>query len=227
MNWLNLRLTVLRSAEYIGCEPTARATWLNVLAYSAEQENGGRIAGARRWKDRQWQQTCGVTLAEVEGSNPLLLWDGDDLIVWGYPAEKEAEVQAKREGGMKGGRRSGEARREPLGEAELQAVAKLKSSSLRREGEGKEKGKEGEREDAALPTLAQAIAFGGTAGIPAENCERYHRSLSENNGWIRGGLMVNWRSKFKRWNEEDKTNSRPSRNGHADTSKPKRHEDNI
>lgn len=120
MNWLNIYTPTLRAPEFIGSEPTARATWLYVFAYCAEQENGGVIIGARGWKDRQWQQTCGVTLAEVEASSPLLKWRDQDLILHAYPMQKEAEVQrmrelgslrtegkalAARENGKKGGRK--------------------------------------------------------------------------------------------------------------------------
>ncbi len=151
MNWLNLQVSVVRSPEYVGCEPVQRATWLNVLAYSAEQENHGRIEGARAWKDRQWQQTCGVTLAEVNDAAPLLSWDGATLIVWAYPVEREVEVQAKREGGKRGGLLSGKSRarnsnRESNEEADQQAIREAEtklngstpSSTPSTEGNGKE-----------------------------------------------------------------------------------------
>ena len=129
MIYFTLRVSTLRSPEYIGSEPTARATWLNLLAYCCEQENGGVIPVCSGWKDRQWQQTCGITLTEAQEQSPLWQWDGHDLIVSFYPADKQAEIEAKREGGRRGGRRSGETRRqadrqaqpEPSGEAELQA----------------------------------------------------------------------------------------------------------
>jgi hypothetical protein len=153
LNWLNLQVSLVRSPEYVGCDPVQRATWFNVLAYSAEQENHGRISGARQWKDRQWQQTCGVTLAEVEGAGPLLEWDGDSLVVWAYPTEKQAEVQAKREGGKKGGERSAAARAEASAKQSQKLPAELPPSSASSNGsssastegkgrEGKDKGKE-------------------------------------------------------------------------------------
>lgn len=112
MNWLNLQTSTLRAPEYIGSEPVARATWLNVLAYCCEQENGGRIVGGNLWKDRQWQQTCGVTLGEVVGARVLITVDGNDIVVWNYPVDKEAEVASKRRVGKLGGEASGKARRE-------------------------------------------------------------------------------------------------------------------
>lgn len=147
MNWLNLQISIVRSPEYVGCEPVQRATWFNVLAYSAERENGGRIEGAKTWKDRQWQQTCGVTLAEVEAAAPLLTWEGNDLIVWSYPTEKQAEIQAKRKAGQESGRKRGAHQQAPQAPDDSSANSSA-SGSASTEGEGnrKENGKEGEIE---------------------------------------------------------------------------------
>lgn len=96
MEWLNIKIATLRAPEYIGSKPVERATWINVFAYSCEQENGGRLAGAASWKDRQWQQACGVTSREVRAADKLLRVEGDDVLVYAYPLEKQAEVQARR-----------------------------------------------------------------------------------------------------------------------------------
>jgi hypothetical protein len=161
MNWLNLQVSVIRAPEYVGSEPVQRATWLNVLAYSAEHENGGRIAGARGWKDRRWQQTCGVTQAEVEAAGDLLRWDGDDLVVWAYPVEKEVELKAKREGGRRGGLKSGEARGEAPGEAadeeERSSASSIASRTPSTEGKGREE--EGNGKEPPTPR-------GGSAATP-------------------------------------------------------------
>lgn len=117
MIYFTLRVSTLRSPEYIGSEPTARATWLNLLAYCCEQENGGTIPACSGWKDRQWQQTCGITLAEAQDQSSLWSWDASDVVVAFYPADKQAEIEAKREAGRRGGRRSGQARKEAILEA--------------------------------------------------------------------------------------------------------------
>lgn len=96
MEWLNLEVSVIRRPEYVACDPVARATWLNVLAYCVEQENGGRVTGAKAWRDRQWQQTCGVMAREVSQAAPLLKFQGSDLVVLFYPSEKQREIEAKR-----------------------------------------------------------------------------------------------------------------------------------
>lgn len=115
MEWINLRVATIRQSEYVGSEPISRATWFNVLAYCIEQENDGVIPGAAQWRDRQWQQACGVMAKEVRDATPLLHFVGDDLHVWHYPSEKQDEVQARREAGRKGGQRSGRIRAKQKG----------------------------------------------------------------------------------------------------------------
>jgi len=112
VNWINLEVCTLRAEEYIGAEPLARATWLNVLAWCCEQENGGRIVNAATWGDRRWQQTCGVTKAEVFSAAPLLVWDGEDVVVWNYPKDKEEQVRHNRNVGAKGGKATTQAKTE-------------------------------------------------------------------------------------------------------------------
>jgi len=103
MNYLNLNISTLRAPEFLGSDPVARATWLCVVGYCIDQENNGRIAACKGWKDRQWQQTCGVTLDEVNASVPLLAWDGDDLTVWRYPLAHQAKCETNRANGKAGG----------------------------------------------------------------------------------------------------------------------------
>lgn len=103
MNWINIKTSDLRAPQFIGSDPTARGTWVAVLGYCYEQENGGLIAGCKTWKDRQWQQVCGVTREEIDGAQSLMGWQDDDLKVWGYPSDLEDEIKRKREAGRKGG----------------------------------------------------------------------------------------------------------------------------
>ena len=104
MNWLNIHTDTLRSEEYLGADPVERATWLSLLGWCATQENGGLIKDAIEWKDRKWQQVCGITKAEVEIESELYAFNKRDLLVRYYPGESEAAVIAKRLAGKKGGR---------------------------------------------------------------------------------------------------------------------------
>jgi hypothetical protein len=103
MEWLNIRLTQLSAPEYLRSDPTERATWLQLLAHCAGQENGGTIRDCADWKDRVWQQIAGVTLKEVKATCRLWTWDGTDLHVWGYPGEKERLIRFNRATGRTGG----------------------------------------------------------------------------------------------------------------------------
>lgn len=151
MNFINLHTDFLRSETYLGAEPIERATWLNLLAWCASQENGGVIKGAKTWTDRKWQQLCGITLKEVETMSELYAFSGDNLVVFSYPVEKEAEVKAKREAGKKGGRPKKTKTLEPSKNKEEKphGCDKLSSDSnhqperaeTEREGKEKDKGK--------------------------------------------------------------------------------------
>lgn len=166
MNWLNIEMRVLRAPEYIGSEPVQRATWLQLLAYCAEQENSGVIRDSAVWKDRRWQQTCGVTLQEVMQPCDLWTWKGNHLHVWSYPHSKQQEVQAKRTAGHKGGKESGKSRTRPstneahretqlqaeleaTNEAQLQTPHEAELERKGKEGEGERNIKEAEEEAAA------------------------------------------------------------------------------
>lgn len=104
MQYINMHTDTLRSSEYIGSSPAERGTWFSVLGWCVTQENGGRMVGAALWKDRQWQQTCGVTLREVRSASRLLNIEGDDVVVVFYPIDKEEIVRKKREVASHGGR---------------------------------------------------------------------------------------------------------------------------
>jgi hypothetical protein len=71
------------------------------MMYCCQNENGGRIEGARQWTTKQWY-TNG--LDPIEGESQLWTWDGNDLIVANYPHRKEKAVKAYRANGCKGGR---------------------------------------------------------------------------------------------------------------------------
>ena len=104
MNWINIHTDTLRSEAYLGADPVERATWLNLLAWCCAQENGGVIEDCREWKDRMWQQLCGVTKSEVETDTRLYSFEGQNLVVEFYPEDMEQKVKKLRSNGRKGGR---------------------------------------------------------------------------------------------------------------------------
>lgn len=110
MNWLNIKTSDLSSPEYIGSEPVSRATWLSVMGYCAVQENSGIIRNCKGWADRQWQQICGITCAEIEASKLLMTWRGNDLVVSFYPLDQQEKYRNKRKAGKTGGSVTSEAK---------------------------------------------------------------------------------------------------------------------
>ena len=203
MKWLNIEISILRSPDYVGAEPVERATWLNLLAYCADQENGGVIRNCRSWKCRQWQQTCGITSAEAQLEAQLYQWCGDDLLVCHYPVSKEAELRAKREAGAKGGKASGRAR----SEAQLEAVLE---ADLERKGKGKGNGKEMEdgepvpAEVVQTPSLDEFKAAAAMLMVEEDIAEEiWHdnesRAIAPSGHWTgwNGQPIHNWRSNLK------------------------------
>lgn len=148
MDWLNLHTSILDSENVVGSDPVDRGSWLMLLRYCIGQENGGLIADCAAWKDRKWQQLARVTLAEVKRESDLWQWAGVDLVVWGYPLDKETQVKAKREIAKTNGGRGGRPKTNPAETHVGSDVGSKKQPSLvifgkaEEEGEGKEKEKE-------------------------------------------------------------------------------------
>jgi hypothetical protein len=157
MKWLNIDITILRSPDFIGVDPVARATWLCLLGYCVDQENGGTIADCEQWGDRRWMQTCAVTRAEIDASKPLAWWADSALVIAHYPIDKEMEVKAKRESGKKGGRPKAITNNKPCGLASDNHMVQKTENG--KEGEGERKGKECKEKDIIIvPAIAEPKA---------------------------------------------------------------------
>ena len=243
MNWINLKISIIREPAYVGAEPVQRATWLNLLAYCCEHENGGVIKDAAAWKCRQWQQTCGVMLEEVRSECDLWGWCPDGaLIVAMYPVEKQHEVQAKRDAGARGGRARA-SRASSKSQAQLQADSKhsFKQTFNGKEGEEEleleteleEKKEESKGAAAATPAPAPKEIKAKRARFAKPTVEEwteYARTmpnpLTENqaigawdhyeaNGWRVGrNPMVDWRASLRKWGSNQREFSQASRPQH-------------
>jgi hypothetical protein len=108
MKYLSIEIASLRSPEYLGEEPLQRATWLNLLSYCVAQENRGVIEGCGDWKDRMWQQVCGITAEEAGTKSSLWRWEGANLIVLFYPHEAHDFPDRARKSGKAGGKAKAE-----------------------------------------------------------------------------------------------------------------------
>lgn len=195
MNWLNIYTPILRSPEFIGSDPVARATWLSIIAYCVEQENGGVVESCGNWGDRQWQQTCGVTRAEIDGADLLCRWEGDDLRVVFYPHDKERQVVAKREAGKVGGRSKSQAKTEAARangakhnpsttQANTQAQPKQEPKGMEGKGrEEEEKGMEVGRVAKAPPTVSDADWLKSLEANPAYTGIDVQREFAKCKAW--------------------------------------------
>lgn len=113
MRYAFIKCEDISSAAFRGAEPVDRATWLCLLTWCYEHENGGRIVGARAWGDRRWQQTVAVMLSEVQRDAPgLWAWDGDDLVVGFYDHAYAEQVRVDSRQGAAGGRATSPAKAE-------------------------------------------------------------------------------------------------------------------
>lgn len=150
MEYLNLKMSTLGDIRYIGSTPLLRATWLNLLAYCAKMENSGIIENCAQWGDGTWVQIAGLKKREVHAASTLWEWQGENLLVWGYPLENQRICLIRREIGRNGGLASGSSRRsskrEPNGSAIGEAIGSPNGSSLVERNRIEDKGKELERE---------------------------------------------------------------------------------
>jgi len=213
MIYLNIKTITLRAPEYVGCDPTQRATWLNLLAHCCEQENGGRIEGCGEWKDRQWQQTLGVTLEEVRQDCGLWKWDGNSIQIAFYPLDREQEVVAKRDAGKRGGmvrsevktqasRDNGAKHQPKQNPSTTQAEPKLEPN--KKERNGKEwKGMEGGtmQKVEQTPALSEFLEEAKKIGVEAEVAtEIWHdnesRPITPYGQWTdyRGNPIAKWQA---------------------------------
>lgn len=198
MNYLNLHTDLLRSEDYLGAEPIERATWLNLMAWCATQENGGTIRNAVEWSDRKWQQLCGVTKEEASQASQLYWIDqSGNMVVKHYPKDKEEEVKTNRLNGKKGGRPKKETQKKPGGFESVNPnkTAGLKIAETERKGrEGKEKERKGIEKELFAPT--QALAWSeaeGWSGITEKDMNDWKiaypacditRQLASANQWL-------------------------------------------
>lgn len=104
MEWINLNVSVLQSADFILASDSQRSAWLNVYLYCAVQENGGRITNCKAWDDRTWLQLVRVTRRAVLSACKLWRWEGDDLVVEFYNQVVEANVRRLRSQAASAGR---------------------------------------------------------------------------------------------------------------------------
>ena len=205
MNWINIKTSDLRAPQFIGSDPTSRGTWVAVLGYCYEQENGGLIAGCKTWKDRQWQQVCGVTREEIDGAQSLMGWQDDDLRVWGYPSDLEDEIKRKREAGRKGGQARTQAKIEASkangakhNPSRTQAEPKQEPNVIERERVIEKKEKEG-KDVAEVSATSDEEWLNQLGTNPAYSLIDVRREYSKMQTWCGVNRKMPTRRRFVAW----------------------------
>lgn len=113
MEWTKLTVRFVRSMEYTSASDAACRAWVGLVAYCADQENGGTIELWSGAAEESLVQAAGITargLAEVISCR-LATKDGVFLMVHGYDPTGDKAVASSRRNGHLGGR----PRKEPAG----------------------------------------------------------------------------------------------------------------
>jgi len=61
MNWLNIKISQLRSEAFIHATNAQKGQWLELCAYCCTQLNSGRIQNCKNWSPTQWIKITGNT----------------------------------------------------------------------------------------------------------------------------------------------------------------------
>ena len=216
MDWVKLQIWVVKTPDYISCEPTQRAAWLNLLAHCAEQENGGRIKGAKEWGDRMWMQLCGVLKAEVSEDCGLFQWEGSDLVVNFYPEEEERLVQKNRENGRRGGRPRKNKAQKPGGSESLnpdETQSEPGGSESLKQSRAEETREEQSRGEGEEPPTPEQILAEAKAKAPSKAPADWIRSLAvefrciwEERNWRTNSgddMRKRWRPRLEKMIQEE------------------------
>lgn len=184
MNWLNLGANELRAPEFLGATALERGVWVSLLLHCVAVENGGRIAGAAWWSARQWLTVCGLEPEEVlETESGLWKVETEDVVVWGYPHEKQLQVEAGRLGGSKGGRPRKTEAKNPLDNPSENPLDNPSQTLPKTRKERKDKGKEG-KENGILPGAGAPAEEELPLALEVESELPQELSWSPETGWL-------------------------------------------
>jgi hypothetical protein len=219
MEWLNIHSSTLSSDEFLDSPADDQAAWVLISSYCANQENGGRITGAKLWDDQKCMRALKVPRDRLKDQAFLWSWEGDDLLIAFYPIEQEEILRKKRGGAALGGRLRGaqlkaqaQATKPDDAKAEGEPMAKGLLKRKGREGKGK-KGNGRVRESGSLsgvsgsdvPSEADVRAWATSSGVDPDFALQKRAEVCERHGWFQNGRLIDWQSRFKRFWESDRS----------------------
>lgn len=98
MLWTALPVDRMLSVEYLRVSAATRGHHAALILLCAQRETAGRVVGAKSWTNRDWLMAAGCdrrAIAAVVAAG-FSSWDGHDLIVLDYDAQRESRVKAQR-----------------------------------------------------------------------------------------------------------------------------------
>lgn len=210
MNFWSFYASLIGKPEMGAASHSSVGVWLRVLCYCVTQENRGVCAGVRRLPSRALSSLLQCNLEELDAAAAdapdLLRFEGDDLTVAFYPHVEHAALDAKREGGKKGGRPS-KAHPGNLPATKVSDSLNLPAEGLNhslkdrigKDRKGEERTGEGRPAPEGAPTPAaegisfpdsaeEVLRYARSAGMPwtARHATKWFDHMSAR-GWMLGG----------------------------------------
>jgi hypothetical protein len=86
-----------QSREFKSARLSQRGIWITLLQYCTSQENNGIIKNFASWKPAEIRKTLNVDPATLRKKSTLWNMVGEDLHIYGYPHDKQAILNKKRQ----------------------------------------------------------------------------------------------------------------------------------
>jgi hypothetical protein len=216
VEYLNLHASVLDNEILATADDGPRSTWLHLMRFCIGQENGGRIAGAKDWSERKWLLTCRILPVATQAVTALWTWEGPDLVLWGYPMEKQREVRAKRKAARDTNRKrwASVSLSDTSSDSDNDTPSDSPSDSGM-EGKGME-GNIGKEGKGSTPILSDVLAYALEIGLSANEAEKFFDHY-EANGWRQSNRtrIRSWHAALRNWQRRGREFGKNSDDGAA------------
>lgn len=97
MNYSPVQHHHTQSREFKSARLSQRGIWITLLQYCTSQENNGIIKNFAMWKPSEIRKTLNVDPAALKQKSTLWNMVGPDLHIFGYPHDKQAILNKKRQ----------------------------------------------------------------------------------------------------------------------------------
>lgn len=97
MNYSPVQHHHTQSREFKSARLSQRGIWITLMQYCTSQENNGIIKNFATWKPAEIRKTLNVDPAPLRQKSTLWHMVGSDLHIFGYPHDKQAILNRKRQ----------------------------------------------------------------------------------------------------------------------------------